>query len=58
MQSQRLAKSVSQAMIGNPAAFPEVKESGSVLANTVPACTPATTSSARCPAACRTPSTR
>ena len=35
MQSQRLAKSVSQAMIGSPAAFPEVKESGSVLANDV-----------------------
>jgi twitching motility protein PilJ len=35
MQSQRLAKSVSQAMIGSPAAFPEVKESGSVLANNV-----------------------
>ena len=35
MQSQRLAKSVSQAMIGSPAAFPEVKESGTVLANNV-----------------------
>ena len=35
MQSQRLAKSVSQAMIGSPAAFPEVKESGSVLATNV-----------------------
>jgi twitching motility protein PilJ len=35
MQSQRLAKSVSQAMIGSPAAFPEVRESGSVLANNV-----------------------
>jgi twitching motility protein PilJ len=35
MQSQRLAKSVSQAMIGSPAAFPYVKESGSVLANNV-----------------------
>jgi twitching motility protein PilJ len=35
MQSQRLAKSVSQAMIGSPAAFPEVKESGSVLATSV-----------------------
>ncbi|NDY93261.1 methyl-accepting chemotaxis protein [Ideonella sp. TBM-1] len=32
MQSQRLAKSVSQALIGNPAAFPEVRESGEVLA--------------------------
>ncbi|MET0384011.1 MAG: methyl-accepting chemotaxis protein [Burkholderiaceae bacterium] len=35
MQSQRLAKSVSQAMIGSPAAFPEVKESGQVLAEDV-----------------------
>jgi twitching motility protein PilJ len=35
MQSQRLAKSVSQAMIGSPAAFPEVKESGVVLASSV-----------------------
>jgi len=35
MQSQRLAKSVSQAMIGSPAAFPEVQESGSVLAKNV-----------------------
>ncbi|MFL6696157.1 MAG: methyl-accepting chemotaxis protein [Vitreoscilla sp.] len=35
MQSQRLAKSVSQAMIGSPAAFPEVKESGTVLATNV-----------------------
>ncbi|MBA2721347.1 MAG: type IV pili methyl-accepting chemotaxis transducer N-terminal domain-containing protein [Methylibium sp.] len=33
MQSQRLAKSVSQAMVGNTAAFPEVKESAGVLAN-------------------------
>jgi twitching motility protein PilJ len=32
MQSQRLAKSVSQAMIGSPAAFPEVKESSEVMA--------------------------
>ncbi len=32
MQSQRLAKSVSQALIGNPAAFPEVSESNTVLA--------------------------
>jgi twitching motility protein PilJ len=32
MQSQRLAKSVSQALIGNPAAFPEVRESNTVLA--------------------------
>ena len=35
MQSQRLAKSVSQALIGSPQAFPEVKESASVLARDV-----------------------
>ena len=35
MQSQRLAKSVSQALTGNPAAFPEVKESADVLATNV-----------------------
>jgi len=35
MQSQRLAKSVSQALVGNPQAFPEVKDSSSVLARNV-----------------------
>ena len=35
MQSQRLAKSVSQALVGVASAFPEVKESSSVLARTV-----------------------
>ncbi|HET7795760.1 MAG TPA: methyl-accepting chemotaxis protein [Rhizobacter sp.] len=35
MQSQRLAKSVSQALIGSPQAFPEVKESTEVLAKSV-----------------------
>jgi twitching motility protein PilJ len=35
MQSQRLAKSVSQALIGSPQAFPDVKESSEVLARTV-----------------------
>ncbi|MFT3956917.1 MAG: methyl-accepting chemotaxis protein [Piscinibacter sp.] len=35
MQSQRLAKSVSQALIGSPQAFPEVRESTDVLAKTV-----------------------
>ncbi len=35
MQSQRLAKSVSQALTGNPTAFPEVKESSEVLASNV-----------------------
>ncbi len=35
MQSQRLAKSVSQALIGSPQAFPDVKESAEVLARTV-----------------------
>ena len=34
-QSQRLAKSVSQALVGNAAAFPEVKESSGVLAANV-----------------------
>ncbi len=34
MQSQRLAKSVSLALVGNTAAFAEVKESASVLADT------------------------
>jgi twitching motility protein PilJ len=35
MQSQRLAKSVSQALVGSPAAFPEVRESVDVLAKSV-----------------------
>jgi len=35
MQSQRLAKSVSQALIGSPQAFPEVRESTEVLARNV-----------------------
>jgi twitching motility protein PilJ len=35
MQSQRLAKSVSQALVGSPQAFPDVKESSTVLASTV-----------------------
>jgi twitching motility protein PilJ len=35
MQSQRLAKSVSQALVGNTAAFPEVKESAEVLSSNV-----------------------
>ncbi len=35
MQSQRLAKSVSQAMTGTASAFPEVKESADVLASNV-----------------------
>jgi twitching motility protein PilJ len=35
MESQRLAKSVSQAMIGAPTAFPEVKESAEVLTRNV-----------------------
>jgi twitching motility protein PilJ len=35
MQSQRLAKSVSQALVGSAAAFPDVKESADVLARTV-----------------------
>ena len=35
MQSQRLAKSVSQALVGSEKAFPDVKESASVLAKSV-----------------------
>ncbi|HZY19835.1 MAG TPA: methyl-accepting chemotaxis protein [Ramlibacter sp.] len=35
MQSQRLAKSVSQALVGSPQAFPDVKDSASVLAKSV-----------------------
>ncbi|MBC7435476.1 MAG: type IV pili methyl-accepting chemotaxis transducer N-terminal domain-containing protein [Bdellovibrionales bacterium] len=35
MQSQRLAKSVSQALVGSAQAFPDVKESSDVLARTV-----------------------
>ena len=35
MQSQRLAKSVSQAIVGSVASFPEVKESAEVLATNV-----------------------
>ncbi|MEY4427129.1 MAG: hypothetical protein RL535_1427, partial [Pseudomonadota bacterium] len=35
MQSQRLAKSVSQAIVGTPQAFPDVKESADVLARSV-----------------------
>jgi twitching motility protein PilJ len=35
MQSQRLAKSVSQALVGSAQAFPDVRESAGVLAKTV-----------------------
>ncbi len=35
MQSQRLAKSVSQALVGSPQAFPDVRESSDVLAKSV-----------------------
>lgn len=35
MQSQRLAKSVSQALIGSPTAFPEVRDSSDVMARTL-----------------------
>jgi twitching motility protein PilJ len=35
MQSQRLAKAVSQAMVGSPQAFPEVREASTVLATNV-----------------------
>ncbi|CAN7160936.1 methyl-accepting chemotaxis protein [Acidovorax sp. LjRoot118] len=39
MQSQRLAKSVSQALVGSPQAFPDVVESSGVLARNVRALT-------------------
>ncbi|MCE1250880.1 MAG: methyl-accepting chemotaxis protein [Comamonadaceae bacterium] len=39
MQSQRLAKSVSQALVGSPQAFPEVSDSSGVLARNVRALT-------------------
>ena len=35
MQSQRMAKSASQALVGNAAAFPEVKESAEVMFNSI-----------------------
>ena len=35
MQSQRLAKSASQALVGSPQAFPDVRESADVLSKTV-----------------------
>jgi len=35
MQSQRLAKSATQAMVGSPQAFPEVRESSEVLLRTI-----------------------
>ena len=35
MQSQRLAKAVSQALVGSPRAFPEMRESVEVLASSV-----------------------
>jgi twitching motility protein PilJ len=37
MQSQRLAKSVSQALVGNPAAFAEVRDSANVLSSSLKA---------------------
>ncbi len=51
MESQRLAKSVSQAMIGTPAAFPEVKESAEVLTRNVRALATGDGSSPSLPAA-------
>jgi twitching motility protein PilJ len=35
MQSQRLAKSVSQAIVGTPSAFPDVQESSNVLSSSI-----------------------
>jgi twitching motility protein PilJ len=51
MESQRLAKSVSQAMVGWPAAFPEVKESAEVLSSNVRALAAADANSPSLPAA-------
>ena len=56
MQSQRLAKSVSQALVGSTGAFPEVKESAEVLAANVRSLKTATAVAAR--RACRSRSTR
>jgi hypothetical protein len=52
MQSQRLAKSVSQAIVGSASSFPEVKESAEVLASNVRSL------KASAPAALRSRSTR
>jgi twitching motility protein PilJ len=49
MQSQRLAKSVSQALVGSAQAFPDVKESADVLAKTVRGLKAVTTSCACSP---------
>jgi twitching motility protein PilJ len=51
MESQRLAKSVSQAMIGSPAAFPEVKDSAEVLGRNLRALATADGSASSLPAA-------
>ena len=53
MQSQRLAKSVSQALIGSVQAFPEVRESTDVLAKSVRASPRVATASMPCRPPCR-----
>ena len=53
MQSQRLAKSVTQALIGSPAAFPEVRESADVLAMTMRALKSGSETLEAAPAACQ-----
>ena len=49
MQSQRLAKAVSQALVGSPKAFPEVRDSSEVLSRTVLGLQPATPQIAAAP---------
>ena len=58
MQSQRLAKSVSQALTGAPLAFPEVKESADVLATNVRSLHDGSGAVAAAPAGPRRPSRR
>jgi twitching motility protein PilJ len=53
MQSQRLAKSVSQALVGGAAAFPEVRESAEVLARNMRGLKDGNAEMAAAPAAAR-----
>jgi twitching motility protein PilJ len=53
MQSQRLAKSVSQALVGSASAFPEVRESAEVLARNVRGLRDGSAEIAAAPAAAR-----
>ena len=54
MQSQRLAKSVSQALVGSASAFPEVRESAEVLARNVRGLRDGSAEIAAAPAAAQT----